>query len=68
MDLRLRKSEYMAERQALIEKLGKVAENVLTKGAKKKEKRRQREKKRLEAQQQADAAAVRYVPHPASPS
>ena len=71
MELRLRKSEYMAERQALIEKLGNaVKENIhqaQTKGAKKKERKRQREQKRLEEQQKAEAAAARYVPHPASP-
>jgi protection-of-telomeres protein 1 len=73
MNLLLRKSEYQAGRQALIEELGKVAEDVpaRTKGEKKKERKR----KRLEAQekaealqQQTEAAAVRYIPHPATPS
>lgn len=54
MDLLLRKNEYMAARQALIENHGKVADDNAqpkSKGMKKKDKK----KRKLEAQQQAEA-------------
>lgn len=77
MNLLLRKSEYQAGRQALIENRGNKARDVpqaLTKGEKKKKRRLRlqqeadaKQQKAEEAQQKADAAAVRYTSHPASP-
>jgi protection-of-telomeres protein 1 len=74
MDLLTRKNEYMAERKKLIEKLGKAADDIAqpkTKGAKKKDKKRRKleaQQKTEALQQQTEAAAVRYITHPTSPS
>ena len=74
MDLLLRKSEYQAGRQALIENRGNKARDVpqqLTKGEKKKKRKLRlqqeadaKQQKAEEEQQKADAAAVRYTSHP----
>jgi hypothetical protein len=74
MNLLLRKNEYKAQRQALIENLGKVADGIAqpkTKGEKKKDKKRRKleaQQKAEALQQQTEAAAVKYKPHSASPS
>jgi hypothetical protein len=74
MNLLLRKNEYKAQRQALIENLGKVADGIAqpkTKGEKKKDKKRRKleaQQKAEALQQQTEAAAVKYTSYPTSAS